>query len=166
MAFKTKQKVSEIKGFIMNAQDNTLVIARYPNAPDLIGVVVRYESADGIEFPTFHVEAGDSRMPLVYLVEGAGVEYELLDMTLGQFLDAQPHREGLASFFRAVCERMGWGFNLYVMASAVWHMEQAGVTAITDENAQQAADLCAASWKLVTDYCQAMKLDGAAPSVN
>lgn len=166
MAFKTQQQAAEIKGFIMDAQDNTLVIARYPNAPDLFGVVVRYESADGIDFPTFHVEAGDCQMPLVYLVEGAGVEYELLDMTLGQFLDAQPHRAGLSGFFRSVCERMGWPFNLYVMASAIWHMERAGITVITDENAQQAADVCAASWKLVTDYCEAMKLNGSAPSVN
>ena len=53
---------------------------------------------------------------------------------------------------------MNWAPNDYALANAVFWLQKEGITALTDDNAQQAAEVCRDAYLMVIRYCEANAL--------
>lgn len=142
----------------VKATDNTLVIARFPNSPELLGVCLEFDTADHVRFPSFHVEASNFTMPVITMFAEGATSFEPLNLTASQWLDAQPDRQELAGFFVGFCERMGLVQNHYAMINAVYWLEETGFKVITDDNAQKATETCRDVYEMVISYCETYAL--------
>lgn len=159
------------KEFVMVSRNHAVTICRLPGQPDILGVATLLESNEGIKFPSFTISCDQEDgtpfdMPVIYMLEAGGTAtYEVLPEDYTAYLRALPHRQHLAAFADAVCEKAGWAENEYVRLNAVHYLERAEITQITEENLQQAAKIVRDCYEMVISFCQTYQM-AAAPKVH
>ena len=140
----------------MNAKDGSVVFARVPGCPAVLGLVSGFESADGIRNPLFYVSDPDHKVcPMLFIspdYPGCAIYYEVTDQTLDEFFSTETRRH-LAGFYKRLCEeKLGQQVNDLVTLNVVFWLEKQGFSEVTQENAQAAADVCSNVSRTVYDF--------------
>ena len=140
----------------MEIKNGAVVFARVPGCTPVLGVVSELELKDGAKFPSFYISDPDHKDGPVLFISpdypGCAVSYEVTDQTISDFFSTKA-RCDLAGFYKRLCEeKLGKKVNDLVTLNVVFWLEKQGINEVTQENAQEAADVCSNASKHIYDF--------------
>ncbi|MCX9156509.1 hypothetical protein OPU71_10285 [Niveibacterium sp. 24ML] len=147
-------------GRYINARDGALALAllQHADAPEILGTVRVYETQDNTQLPAFHLEAEGYEMPVLVLVDDpkSALRFEVSGyQTVESYFD-EPQRRKYATFFKQLCERQGWGVDLFCVLNVVHWLSERQIDLWDD--ALAAANLAAAARAHFYDFVEAVQL--------